>query len=421
MYDIAIIGGGISGLYSAYKIKKHYSQFNATNQSFIILEKEHRSKLGGRIGNIDFHGVQIAKGAGVLRKHKDHSMLHLLKELHIKMKPFTKHQQYADTIETPLDMNHVYHEMKRIYIKKGKPHITFRHFARPLLGKTNYDLFMTCAGYRDFEHGDAHDFFYGYGFEDNIKKWDGVSLNWNDLIDKLVAKIGPEHIKTSKEVVKCLPIHSGGFEITTSKGEKIYARKIIIATQIPTVQRLMRILPTNTIDNKTRALYNQIKPQPFLRVYGHFDSESANIMAKKVSSTTIVPGPIYKVIPVDTTQGIYMICYNDNAGAETLKRYCENTPKNRDIFARLLESALGLNDGDLYLTSIRSFYWPLGTHFYFPLDTQSFKTRHEFLYAVQTPCPFIRVVGEAVAEDTGWTNGAIESVDSVLDNEFILL
>jgi hypothetical protein len=422
MYDIAIIGAGISGLYSAYKIKKQYAQFHAHNKSFIVLEKEHRSKIGGRVGNVDFHGAQIAKGAGVLRTHKDHSMIRLLKELHVKTKPFIKKQQYASTIPNPPNMKHLFESLKHIYIKEGKPHVTFRQFARPLLGKTNYDLFMTCAGYRDFEHGDAHDFFYGYGFEDNIANWTGLSLNWNDLIDRLVTKIGAHHIKTSKEVVKCEPLHSGGFEITTSKGERIYARKVVLATQIPTVQHIMKSLPNSIVDAKQRALYNQIKAQPFLRVYGHFDRESAEIMAAKVPVTTIVPGPIYKIIPVDPTKGIYMICYNDNAGAETLKRYAENTQKNRTVFARLLETALGLNDGELVLTSIRSFYWPLGTHFYFPLLSKyGFKTRKDFLHAVQTPYPFMRVVGEAVAEDTGWTNGAVESVDAVLNHDFILM
>lgn len=424
MYDIAIIGAGISGLYSAYKIKKHYSQFHAHNKSFIVLEKEHRSKIGGRIGNTDFHGVQVAKGAGVLRQHKDHAMIHLVKELHIKTHAFTKQQQYAETIENPPNMKALYQMLKQIYIKKGKPHVTFRQFARPLLGTTNYDLFMTCAGYRDFEHGDAYDFFYGYGFEDNIANWEGLSLNWNELIDKLVAKIGPQHIKTSKEVVKCMPLHTGGFELTTSKGETIYARKVVIATQIPTVQRIMKQLPLNMIDAEKRALYNQIKPQPFLRVYGHFDAKSAKVMATMVPMTTIVPGPIYKIIPINQDKGVYMICYNDNAGAETLKRYCENTQKNRGLFARLLEGALGLNDGDLHLTSIVSFYWPLGTHFYFPLQKnvkKGIKTREDFLHAVQNPNPFMKVVGEAVAEDTGWTNGAIESVDAVLNSEFMLL
>jgi hypothetical protein len=418
MYDIAIIGAGISGLYSAYKIKKQYAQFHAHNKTFIVLEKEHRSKIGGRTGNVDFHGVQVAKGAGVLRTHKDHSMIRLLKELHVKTHPFIKKQQYADTIPNPPNMKHLYQQMKHIYIKEGKPHVTFRQFARPLLGKMNYDLFMTCAGYRDFEHGDAHDFFYGYGFEDNITNWTGLSLNWNELIDKLIAKIGAHHIKTSKEVIKCEPLHSGGFEITTIKGEKIYARKVVLATQIPTVKHL---LSNQIISKKQYALYQQINPQPFLRVYGQFDRESAEIMSAKVPVTTIVPGPIYKVIPVDPSKGIYMICYNDNAGADTLKRYAENTLKNRAIFARLLETALGVNEGELALTSIRSFYWPLGTHFYFPLLSKyGFKTRKEFLHTVQNPMPFMRVVGEAVAEDTGWTNGAIESVDAVLHTHFIM-
>ena len=55
-YDIVIIGSGMSGLYSAYKIKKM-----APSASFIILEKYKKQWLGGRTSNDTFMEAKLSR------------------------------------------------------------------------------------------------------------------------------------------------------------------------------------------------------------------------------------------------------------------------------------------------------------------------------------------------------------------------
>ena len=66
-FDIIIVGGGISGLYSAYLIQK----INPRTR-FLVLERYKKKYIGGRIGNSTFHGVTVVNGAGVGRKNKDY-------------------------------------------------------------------------------------------------------------------------------------------------------------------------------------------------------------------------------------------------------------------------------------------------------------------------------------------------------------
>ena len=61
-YDYIIIGTGISGLYSAYLIKKK----NPTS-SILILDKEKKEWIGGRTQNEEFYNTTIVTGAGVAR------------------------------------------------------------------------------------------------------------------------------------------------------------------------------------------------------------------------------------------------------------------------------------------------------------------------------------------------------------------
>ena len=50
IYDVIIIGSGMSGLYSAYKIKQY-----APKTSFLILEQYKKEWVGGRTSNDMFY------------------------------------------------------------------------------------------------------------------------------------------------------------------------------------------------------------------------------------------------------------------------------------------------------------------------------------------------------------------------------
>jgi hypothetical protein len=141
-------------------------------------------------------------------------------------------------------------------------------------------------------------------------------------------------------------------------------------------------------------------------------------MKQYVPGYTIVPGPLKKIIPMNSEKGVYMIAYTDNAGATFLKGRLENTPKNRDYFCELLEDALGIPEGTLDLIAIKDFYWPIGTHYYEPLRGE-FKSRKEFIKKAQNPMPGMCVVGEMISVNQGWTEGALESVEAVITEKWI--
>ena len=137
-------------------------------------------------------------------------------------------------------------------------------------------------------------------------------------------------------------------------------------------------------------------------------------MKEKVNFTTIVNGPLHKVIPINKDKGIYMIAYTDNNDAIFLHKYV----KNKDYLARLLEKSLGITKNTLKIDDLIDFYWKIGTHYYDPLD-KIYKDRNDFINKAQHPMNGILVVGEMISNNQGWTQGALESVHNVLCKKWI--
>jgi len=415
-YDIVIIGSGIAGLYSAYNIKKVSPQ-----TSFVVLEKYKKNWLGGRTSNDTFYGTTIVTGAGIGRKKKDKLLVKLLNDLNIPTHEYSTKTYFSQTIE-PLSVN----DMKDIlmYLKKRlvqhinerKPNVTFKEFAINNLGLNIYNQFILSTGYSDYENEDAEETLYHYGMEDNYNTWTALEIPWKRLILTMYHFIGSENIKTSNNVISIKKVNDKPckFIIETDKDVKYLCNKVILAT---TIDGIRKLVPGSREKN---SIYNQIEGQTFLRVYAKFSKKSIPIMKEYIKGYTIVPGPLQKIIPINANQGVYMISYSDNAKAISLKKHLENTSENCAFFADLLENALGISKDTLHIISIKSYYWPIGTHYYKPLNSHQYANRDSFIYAAQHPEKCMLVVGEVVSRNQGWTEGALESVKTVLTKKWIL-
>ena len=141
-------------------------------------------------------------------------------------------------------------------------------------------------------------------------------------------------------------------------------------------------------------------------------------MKKYVTDYTIVPGPLQKIIPMDANKGVYMIAYSDNTNALIQKNYLKDTTSNREMYCELLEESLGIPKGALKIIAIKDYYWPIGTHYYEVLKGP-YRTRNEFVNKAQHPENGMLVVGEVVSRYTGWTEGALKSVEAVLTKKWV--
>lgn len=416
-YDVVIIGAGMAGLYAAYNIKKMHPQTR-----MVVLERTSQRNMGGRAGTETFQGTKVVTGAGIGRKNKDVLLLKLMREMGLPIREFATGHHYPDNIRLECDVKSVFMVLRREYKsqseRKGERiHTTFNEFAKTVLEDELYKQFVTCVGYSDYENEDVYDTLYNYGFDDNYQPWIGFSVPWRELVEAMVTHIGTEYISVNSNVKTIHNEGSGhGFSITFEKNHRlptITTRKLILATDIDSV--------TSLVPGAKRGVYQQIKGQPFLRLYGKFNKKSMPIMKKYASELMVVPGPIQKIIPMDLDKGVYMISYSDNRRAMALLKYLDNTSENRARLCRLLEKSLGIpkDECGLEMTDMMDFYWPIGTHYYQPLRAP-FRNRQEFIKTAQTPFPNMLVVGEMVALNQGWVEGALDSVEKVITKKWLL-
>jgi hypothetical protein len=410
-YDIIIIGSGMSGLYSALNIQKF-----SPNTTFLVLEKYKKQWIGGRTSNEIFHGTSIVTGAGIGRKDTNPLLIKLMKSLDIHYSEYKSTMNYSKLLEH-VDIIEIINKLKVLYRKHPELHDkNFKEFFIKLLGENLYKKFIISAGYTDYENADIRETLYNYGMDDNKGGWTGLHIPWKKLVDTLYHKIGGEHFKFSSNVVSVKKIRDSPqclFEINCEDNKMYHSNKVIIAT---TISGIKTLVPGASNKN---SIYQQIHGQPFLRLYAKFNKESAEIMKKYVTTYTIVPGPLQKIIPMDPDKGVYMIAYSDNNSAILLHKYLKNTPGNRDLYCELIEKSLGIPSGSLVILDIKDYYWPIGTHYYQPLKREEFHNREDFVYEAQHPEKGMLVVGEAVSRYQGWVEGALESVKAVLDKKWV--
>jgi hypothetical protein len=388
VYDYIIVGAGIAGLYA-------HERLNVGTNKILVLEAS--NKVGGRMGQDMFYNTPVSIGAGIGRKSKDKLLQKLLKKHNIKTSEFPVHKRWLTVLQED-ESREIIAKLKHEYHPGKDAGSTFKDYATRILGQSLYNKFMKHYEYTDMQHADAYETLFHYGLEDNNNGWTGISIPWNKLLDKMTP---PRSDIVYNHRVEKLQRFAGGYWLIDGT---YMCKNVIIAT---TVSTLKKLLPMH------RNIYKQIESQPFMRIYGKFGKESAEILKEATQQTSvIVNNQVKRIIPINPDSGVYMVVYSDNSNAEYMKDHVQgNDHESREWLCRKLEQALSLPLDTLKMTAIKKYYWHEGTHYYIPFGgNESYET---WITKAKNPEPGIYVVGEMISRDQGWVEGALQSVDNV--------
>ena len=380
LYDYIIVGAGIAGLYA-------YNTLKTPNNNILVLEESGR--VGGRMGQDQFYGTTVSIGAGIGRKSKDHLLIKLLKQHNIKYHEFSVQKRWL-TVMQENESRAIVQKLKHAYNNTTDRGQTFKEYAVRVLGQPLYNKFMKHYEYTDMERADVYETLFHYGLEDNANGWIGLSIPWNQLLNKMTPPSSDIILKHRVQ-----KIHRACKNMWLID-QQYYCKNVILATTVSTVKK---ILPMH------RQIYNQVESQPFMRIYGKFNKENARKMAEATGGvSTIVNNHIKRIIPM--SEDVYMIVYSDNANAKHVEKYVTgNNEESRDWLNRKLEQALSV---PVQVSAIKRYYWEEGTHYYVPFVGTN--TYDKWIRDAHNPEPGIYVVGEMVSRDQGWVEGALQSV-----------
>jgi phytoene dehydrogenase-like protein len=192
---IAIIGSGISGLFSGLMIKNNFK-----NVDIVIFEKN--KKIGGRIEMANFEGQKVIAGAGIGRKN-DKLLYDLCNKLNVTINEY--HADFEHTSK-PIDIVKVLSHLKENFHNLIRNKENFKEFATKILGKEIYAKFTFSIGETDYEKADVVDTIFDYGFENyTFEENNGTTIitvdldTIEDFVDYMTESY-PSALKKLKEI-----------------------------------------------------------------------------------------------------------------------------------------------------------------------------------------------------------------------------
>ena len=399
-----IIGGGIAGLYMAYK----YHEKNP-NEKIIILEKN--DYIGGRIYTYNKYNVKYEAGAGRLSS-SDKFLLKLLKEFSLddKLIPITNKKNYIDKFEKkikPNEFNILLEKINNLIKNKEEyNHKTIKELSHSSKEKELYSqLINHYEYYSEIEHYSAEYAYYtntnyfikpkfyvlGYGLtelinklQNEIKKYTKIIKNINVIDIKLVDKI---------------------FNLTANYEVKYETNKLFLA------------IPNNNIKNinfsnniKLSHITKLVATEPLYRIYAKYpiDKKTGKVWFHDIGKI-VTNSPIKYIIPINSNIGTIMISYTDGKYAKKMKQKADSVDMVKYIHTEI--SNLFKNVPEPIW--IKHHYWNIGSHYWKNL---SIKNVISMSKKIIKPCNNIElyIIGETFSRHQAWIEGSLETVEDYM-------
>ena len=399
-YDIIIVGGGISGLFLAYKLKD-------TKQDILLLEKG--KELGGRVYTMyktDYHFE-----CGSARFSNKHSkLITLIHELGLKDQ-IVKLPPVIDIIihnkKNSINVNNLFKQLLTKTKGLKKEYLENILFFQLLIDIFDYDtavLMREGFGYdSEFMNLNARaciDMFKKDLLNDKSDYFtlkDGLSKIIKTLNDKLKSYSNIT-IKLSEGLEK---IEDG--YISSYKQNRFYYDKLILTIPQENLKTIEYLKDVKNMDS--------VQGIPLLRIYFKYHVGKEGVWFKNIPRTT-TDNYLRQIIPINYDTGLIMISYTDGFCAKLLSSLHQ---RGKDILVKAIHKEItdifSLKEDIPEPEEVFFHYWENGCHFW-----KVGSDMHEIYDKMLKPIEGkeLYLCGESFCKRQAWMEGALESCYDVV-------
>lgn len=414
-FDYIILGGGISGLYTAYNILKR-----EPTATLLILEKERM--LGGRIQTVKNMYMQVEAGAA--RFHSNHHLLlQLLNELDLDKKIGNIDMNITDDLHYQgifIDSPYKAPMFKVINASKKEPaeklqNLSFYDYAKEVISELELNFILSSFGYySELVVMNAKDAIYLIEKQMLSKHtFHYLDGGLSQVIDKLSSRIleyKNTKILKNRKITQIETNDKKTFCITCDGFSQKYKANVCIST-LPK-QIIERIPFCRSLSH----LFNKIVCQPLCRIYSKYPVVDGKAWFNNIPRFN-VNNNLRMSIPINKKTGVTMISYTDNKFALFWKRIFEKDGIRGidDETNRLIKKSLKMDIPKPIKTSI--YFWDCGVG-YWAVGANSAEVSKKIIRPFNNLDFFI--CGESFShKNQQWIEGSLDTSSSVLKEIFL--
>ena len=432
-YDIIIVGGGISGIYSMYKLSKKYPHLKV-----LLLESENR--YGGRIytfktriDNIDYH---MDLGAGRLGFFQP-LIVNLIKELNLEKDiiSITNEKSYIEVCENgkikdksnlrKLIMKKVYKFLTSDKVKKITKSVLQKmyfdefllKFYKPNIIKKIENIFEYTSDLYNFNMYNLISYFKN-DYSNNAKYFT-LKTGLNSIIDEMLKRI--KIISINNKHNYKFKTNSKVNNIFFNNNTNLYNLTYINNKQIINVSTKFVIcaLPRENlikfnILNPYKNDLNSINEINLLRIFEIYplNNETNKAWFSNIHKT-VTNNELQFVIPINSNNGLIMSSYSDNKCA---KYWLLLKNKNMKYLKYILHKKLSHLFSIYNITIpeskyIKFHYWNMGVACWKKNINSDYMSKK-----ILNLMPNFYICGENYSNYQAWSEGALQTVEDVLNN-----
>jgi monoamine oxidase len=421
MREIAIVGGGLAGLYTAYRLLIDPLR-NQQPFTGVVHIYESSDRFGGRIHTVDWHnGVHVDAGAS--RFNNGHKrVLRLLRKLKLgedhwyaikdSSQVVVKNGRPSKKIDIDAMSAHIIEAAKKCtpsYLKRR----SLEMFIREIYDNDTADTYIQGFGYdAHFETYNAYEGLHSliHDFRGTLQ-YHVLKQGLSRMVERLTELL-EAHPRCHLHLRHCVvgyeqtPPHNKS--VLSFKNDQQHAKTVDFTYFCITRPPLQCLIPQlNVYDSQIAPSLKRNYSAPLNRIYALFPMDKNGKAWFDGMPNLCVNNPIRKCIPINAKTGLIMISYTEGRYAF---QWNDLGTKSDDLKRNLmlhLRRALPYNTIPDPL-HVESFHWNVGAHCWAP-NRRLYKPEQ-----APASCSF-RLAGEVVAHAyQGWMEGALMSAEAAM-------